>query len=617
MSPRFRANLLLHAWPFLAGLASAPAWALGIGEWHAQSYLGERAAAEAEIFSDPGEIIDANCFRLQYPGKDAEFPALENAKLQVRSTPKGLRLRIETSASNNEPIAQIRLKFTCGPAQTRDMLLFFSPREFENATRSANVVPSVAGAPGSQAAGDNKGAKNKGAGTSADIGSSSAKAKNKSTGGKNRTHGAGLANASAPRTASRVPDSSRSSDTTKPRLVLSGELDPAILERLRLSTELRAVPRQATEAEREQLRRIFKSMMQLADLKESTATAQAKATSTPATDAASTPASVTPAPEPTATPPAASTPVPPSKPAARAEEPKATPLPPLDSLQSWWLPIVGIVALALLLGLLLWGLRRRRLKRALPEPIEPMPSIHQSRIKSEGETGTDASETLDSLVKKEVPSGDKPEAGPSAFANVHGVTVHSESPAFLTSYRTMLDLADSMMAFGLVTDAADALKEYVDDHPDVAVEPWLKLLDILRHNGKRADFDLYSQKLRQHFNLDLPAWDAPDSMPAGSANAESGAEPPADDLEARFRAAPSPLEAFPHVRDRLVSMWGKAECSSFLQHLMRDNRAGKRRGFPLIVIDDILLLLDITQDLTGVVTETGLSGDSEIFSDTW
>lgn len=54
-------------------------------------------------------------------------------------------------------------------------------------------------------------------------------------------------------------------------------------------------------------------------------------------------------------------------------------------------------------------------------------------------------------------------------------------------------------------------------------------------------------------------------------------------------------------------MWGQPECVAFLQHLMRDNRDGKRRGFPLIVVDDILLLLDITKELTGIDTDASIS----------
>lgn len=136
------------------------------------------------------------------------------------------------------------------------------------------------------------------------------------------------------------------------------------------------------------------------------------------------------------------------------EVPRPTPLPPLDTAGKWRLPLLGIFLLALLLGF--WRTRGRKTHRDMPEAIEAMPPIHTVSIKSE--PSSVAQDTLETLLKKETaatPVAESP--GGSAFANVRGVTVHSESPSFLTSYRTMLDLADSMMAFGLNNDAADAL----------------------------------------------------------------------------------------------------------------------------------------------------------------
>lgn len=567
--------------------------ALGIGEWRALSHIGERALAEAEIFSEAGELIDNGCFRLLHVGSDGEFPAIEDARIQVISAAGGLRLRLESNHAVREPIVQIRLKMMCGGAQTRDMVLLFSPREYAPTpiVPPPIATPAVAGSerlsvPLRRTPADNgPGATRR----SISVGATTERPKS---------------NRAVSRPAARTMQSREA-----PRLVLSGELDPATLERLRLTTELRSPPKQATDVEREQLRRLYRSMMQLAELKEQPGQAPAS----PPEGISSTPPTIPPPSDASnvvpATPPPAATP--PDHKAMPPDTPKATPLPPLGLLDAWWQPLLGMLIIAALLGMMLWFSRRRRSIRVMPEPIEPMPSIHQASIKSEA---IKADDTLEALITRDKPVDlQASDEGQSAFANVHGVTVHSETPAFLTSYRTMLDLADSMMAFGLVSDAADALKEYVDEHPDVAVEPWLKLLDVLRHSGKRTEFDQYSTRLRQHFNLDLPDWDAPSTQASasGQANAQEG------DPEARFRDAPSPLEAFPHVRDRLVKTWATPECASYLQHLLRDNRAGKRRGFPLIIIDDILLLIDITQELTGVDAKTAHNGKPEIFSDTW
>ncbi len=611
MLARQRAYSLLSLAIALLGLGASPAWSLGIGEWHALSYMGEPVRAEAEIYSEPGQIVDTDCFRLLHPGANADFPPVEEARLSIRTGAKGMRLRIESSRPVNDPIAQMRLKITCGAQQTRDLVLLFSPREYAD---TPQVLP-AAQTNGARAESANAESKGK-------LAQASSQTTGKSSASTPKPKMRAASGTSASTTAKPAPKPRAGTVTGsgQPKLVLSSELDPEIVNRLRLSAELRQVPRQATEAEREQLRRLYRSMMEIADLKEAPSKGAPGAATPPVTPPESAPGATpatppTPAPDGATAP--ATTPVP-APPPAIADQPKATPLPPLNSLNAWWQPLLLLLLLALLLGLILWLMRRRRSHRQPPDTIEPMPPVQHASIKSEAAKDGGSQDTLESLLKREPAeaAGTTAEsATSSAFANVHGVTVHAESPAFLTSYRTMLDLADSMMAFGLVTDAADALKEYVEDHPDVAVGPWLKLLDILRHNGKRADFDLYSQKLKQHFNLDLPAWDAPASLAASD---QDGATTTAsDDLEARFRAAPSPLEAFPHVRDRLVSMWGKADCAGFLQHLMRDNRAGKRRGFPLIVIDDILLLLDITQELTGIDSETSIANNPEIFSDTW
>jgi len=400
--------------------------------------------------------------------------------------------------------------------------------------------------------------------------------------------------------------------------VLSHQLDPEIVERLKLSHDLRRPPREASPEEREQLRRLYRSMMYLADLKDGRSGAprpdlpegmpQGETAVLPLMEGVRSGASVhllAGGNDAAATPP---------DPLA---QPESQPLAPLEgwSWDTWWIPAALLLLLALLLGLVLARSRRAKNARELPEALEPMPPIHSVKLRSEN--GNGAGDTLESLLKREDEADSrKPPASDGQDSHVglgpiHGVTVHAESQSFTTSYRTMLDLAESMMAFGLVSDATDALKEYIEDHPQVAVEPWLKLLDVLRQAGKRTEFEQYSLKLRQNFNLEIPDWDAvqADVTVAEQADAEA--------LDERFMAAPSPLEAFPHVRDRIVSLWGTADCGVYLQHLLRDNRDGKRRGFPLFVVDDILLLIDITEYLTGTDSEASIRERPEIFSDTW
>lgn len=126
-------------------LASGQASAMGVGEWKVRSYLGEKLVAEAEVFHDASELIDPECFRLSGPGPDADFAALQNPQLGIQSSAKGVKLRITTDRSVADPIVQTRLEIRCGVSQTRDVLLFLTPREVAQA--QAATQPPATGAP--------------------------------------------------------------------------------------------------------------------------------------------------------------------------------------------------------------------------------------------------------------------------------------------------------------------------------------------------------------------------------------------------------------------------------------------------------------------------------------
>ena len=74
-------------------------------------------------------------------------------------------------------------------------------------------------------------------------------------------------------------------------------------------------------------------------------------------------------------------------------------------------------------------------------------------------------------------------------------------------------------------------------------------------------------RLRQKFNLQAPSW-------------EEGA------AIAGLRS----LEDYPHIVDQLTAIWGTRTGRDYLHRLLHDNRAGQRTGFPLEVVEEILLL---------------------------
>jgi hypothetical protein len=142
----------------------------------------------------------------------------------------------------------------------------------------------------------------------------------------------------------------------------------------------------------------------------------------------------------------------------------------------------------------------------------------------------------------------------------------------VAEHESALELAEIMLSFGRVQGAAQTLADYIEANPKQAVRPWLKLLDVYRQAGMRAEFDTLAQRLNQTFNVEVLPWD------------DAG----------RHRFADS-LEGYPHLMEAITRAWDTPGCADYLTHLMRDNREGTRAGFPLSVLHELLLLLGIAE----------------------
>lgn len=75
--------------------------------------------------------------------------------------------------------------------------------------------------------------------------------------------------------------------------------------------------------------------------------------------------------------------------------------------------------------------------------------------------------------------------------------------------------------------------------------------------------------------------------PAGSLPVLPGTDHNASSIEANF----------PHIAEKLILVWGYAECFAYLSELIIDNR-GNRMGFDREVMNDLMLLLKITEHVT-------------------
>ncbi|AYH42623.1 hypothetical protein [Azoarcus sp. DN11] len=144
-------------------------------------------------------------------------------------------------------------------------------------------------------------------------------------------------------------------------------------------------------------------------------------------------------------------------------------------------------------------------------------------------------------------------------------------------HESAIELAEIMMGFGRIRGAADTLAEFIASNPKRAVTPWLKLMEVYRAANLRDEFDALAKQLNKTFNVKAVTWDSFDEA----------------------RQARNSIEQMAHLSQNVQEMWGTRDCQAYLEHLLRDNRDGTREGFPLSVIDEILLLAAILEDRLG------------------
>jgi hypothetical protein len=131
-----------------------------------------------------------------------------------------------------------------------------------------------------------------------------------------------------------------------------------------------------------------------------------------------------------------------------------------------------------------------------------------------------------------------------------------------------IELANIMTSMGLAESAAQTLVEHIRGNPRQSLQHWLKLLELHRLNGNRAEFERSANDMREYFNVQADEW-AQSISPTGRGS----------------------LDTYPHIRSEVVRLWRKPDCLPYLQTLLIDNREGTRIGFPLPVAEEILLLV--------------------------
>ena len=138
--------------------------------------------------------------------------------------------------------------------------------------------------------------------------------------------------------------------------------------------------------------------------------------------------------------------------------------------------------------------------------------------------------------------------------------------------------AQLLMSINRHQDAIAHLKLTIESQPKASINHWLYLLEIFRKLNLKDDFEAYAKGLHDIYNVMTPVW-----------------------YETEISIMmPQSLEVFPHIIEKLCSVWPGELATVYLRELITDNRGGDRTGFGKVVLNEILLLvamLDMRKDL--------------------
>jgi hypothetical protein len=134
---------------------------------------------------------------------------------------------------------------------------------------------------------------------------------------------------------------------------------------------------------------------------------------------------------------------------------------------------------------------------------------------------------------------------------------------------SILREAKMLMAQGSPEDAMEHLKWAIRAKSKAGINVWLYLLEVLRQQNLKLDFEKFAFEMHQNFNVMTPLWEQR-TVPMVVAQS---------------------LEDFPYIVKFLTTKWPNEKIIPYLEKLIQDNRGGERSGFSQAVIEEILLLI--------------------------
>ena len=590
--------------------------AVGLGELRGQPALGERLQLSIVLLGADKQVIDATCFRLIQPSGAGDLPWLKKAAMSIRkSTPPVLEIRSEIPL--REPIMQLAVQMTCGVEVSREYVLLASP---------LNDASPVVAAPSPKR----------------EIQREVQRAPVQVAPRTVRPRPAPVEPIDVQPRLKPQPVEKRAAAVRLPdRLPLAGGIDVGEPS-LRLATELlswRGGAAEAKEPQREILRLEFRMLSALHEqVTTQMATAEklrnmestlielqqrttdfaqrvektGSASSATPTDIPSQKTELAANQPPLSAQPATSIP------AASAAKPSPVVLSPHvasaenSSWLSEWSLYGGTVGALLGVGGWLGWRKYRERQQALVMsedefPLESPDMEVDPQRKDEREElgGVDLNVEASAMgmpmpmqVDLHLDGGEDNNANevvapvnPSPVAHDSLMSISAATVDEHFEANPVMELADIMLSFGRVKGAAQALQEYIDNNPQEALQPWIRLMDVYRMAGMRAEFESVASNLNQNFNVEVQSWEVAPPTSGGEM-----LDLVLDEI-APLPVAPRPqsLEDMPRIIAMVCELWPAGDVVGYLYQLLRDNRGGKRLGFALPVVEEILFLIELKE----------------------
>ncbi|AXS80391.1 FimV family protein [Dechloromonas sp. HYN0024] len=567
---------------------SGGASAVGLGDLRGQPVLGQPIQLEIDLLGVDKQKIEASCFRLVQPSGGDDLPWLRKAALTVR---KGAQPVLEIRSDNplREPILEMAIQLGCGHEISRDYMLMATPPGSGVAPVVAARLPETALPPERQSV------RSSVRGAFASSPSPVVAAPPRLT----------------PRRAERRPKASPVRD----RLMLSDggfDAEPS----LRLATDLFLQGAEAKEAQREILRLEFRMLMALHEQATTQMAAAEKLHNMEGTlgeiqlravefakrveNNGAVPASGSSVPggsAPNAPSPTPGAAMPAGEQTARSLPRLPPPVEETSGLSEWTLYGVLLGAVFGLAGWLGWRQHQARQHGdggAESGILVPVATIDPKRDEEVEENGAvdlsfgSAEMAMPMEVDFDLHAEDNsPASAVPAPARGHDSVLSMSATTLNEQFEAnpVMELADIMLSFGRVKGAAQALQEYIDQNPQEALQPWIRLMDIYRMAGMRAEFESVASNLHQNFNVEVQSWD--EAQLANVMEPLEGGQPQAPRATC--------LEDMPRLINMIVTLWDTGDVVGYIYQLLRDNRGGQRLGFSLPVVEDLVFLIELKE----------------------